>query len=206
MESLRGLQALESDCLSDSAIGTHGGGMLAQQDSPSFPFPQVKPRESGGGGRFAALFLLGEDGEELAGQLVARGIRIGSERLHPLDHDLRIAQLAQTAKEFAAGLLYRAPVRNGDDFGKDAGHGAATAQGYAEVVNRVGGEIGADAVGFLDDTVHPVEQAGAVTVRLPRNKYGGCHGGGHPETRGNVFYSHWMLGTERRCGRLWISR
>src|SRR5260370_20434896 len=105
MESLRGLQALERHGLGDSSIGTHRGGMLAQQRSPSFPLPQVEPRESGGGGDFAALFLLGEDGEELAGQLVARGIRIGSERFHPLDHDLRVAQLAETAKELAAGLL-----------------------------------------------------------------------------------------------------
>ena len=205
MESLRGLQALDGDRLGDSAIGTHRGGMLSQQSGPSFPFPQVEPRESGGGGRFAALFLLREDGEELAGQLVARGVRIRRERFHPLDHDLRIAQLAETAKELAAGLLYRAPVGNGDDFGKDAGHGAAAAQGHAEVVDGVSGEIRADPVGFFCGAVHPVEQAGAVAVRLLRNKYGGCHGGGHPEARGNAFYSGWMLGAEERCGGLWIS-
>src|SRR5712691_4291113 len=203
MESLRGLQALERHGLGDSSIGTHRGGMLAQEGRASFPFPQVEPCESGGGGGFAALFLLGEDGEELAGQLVARGVGIGSERSHPLDHDLRIAQLAETAKELAAGLLYRAPVGNGDDFGDDAGHGAAATQGYAQVVDGVGGEIRADAVGLFRGAVHPVEQAGAVAVRLLRNKYGGCHGGGHPEARGNVFYSGWMLGAERRCGGLW---
>src|SRR2546427_3572292 len=205
MESLRGLQALERHGLGDSSIGTHRGGVLAQEGRASFPFPQVEPRESGGGGRFAAPFLLGEDGEELAGQLVARGVGIGSERSHPLDHDLRIAQLAETAKELAAGLLYRAPVGNGDDFGKDAGHGAAAAQGHAEVVDGVSGEIRADPVGFFCGAVHPVEQAGAVAVRLLRNKYGGCHGGGYPEARGKAFFSPLMLGGGRGRGGLWVN-
>ncbi len=97
-----------------------------------------------------------------AGRAGAAGV-CEPDRLRPLislprSRDLRVTQIAQSMKKLAARLLDLAPFRSRIDFAQSLRHGAASAQGDAQIVNVVGVPMGLDL--FLTDrardpSIHP---------------------------------------------------
>ena len=84
----------------------------------------------------------------------------GMQLIGPLHHYLNIAQGAQTLKQAFSGLLHSLPVGIGIEGHQSVGQGAATAQGDTQVMDRIGTEIGGNAIALLQDPQHPIAQAG----------------------------------------------
>ena len=87
-------------------------------------------------------------------QFGAEWVAFGREMLDPVVHDLRVAQDAEAAEEFAWDTAHFGPSRIGVDFLEDGADGAAAADGDAEVVDGIGCGIFADGFELFEDALH----------------------------------------------------
>jgi hypothetical protein len=99
-----------------------------------------------------------------------------AELLGPVHEHLSIAQRAEAAEEFSAGLAEVCPVRVEVDFGHDRGNGAAAAEGDAEIMNSFGILHNADAVHLFEGLVHPEWQDSVSGFACDRMGNGRSHG------------------------------
>jgi hypothetical protein len=78
-----------------------------------------------------------------------------AQALDPFLHDVDVSQLTQLTEESLACSLHLFPCGMGVHGPKAVRHGAATAQGHAQVMNRLRGEVQAGTVAFLQHPFHP---------------------------------------------------
>ena len=84
----------------------------------------------------------------------AERVAFGREVLHPVVHDLSVAEDAEAAEELARDAAHLGPGGIGIDFLKDGADGAAAADGDAQIVNRIGSGILADGFKLPEDALH----------------------------------------------------
>jgi len=78
---------------------------------------------------------------------------------YPLLHHLHISKFSQLAEELPSRLLHLFPCGIGIHDAKAIGHGAATAQGYSQIVDRISAKIQAGALAFFQHPFHPQGKA-----------------------------------------------
>ena len=79
--------------------------------------------------------------------------------LDPFQHHLRVAQLAQAAEQRLAQFLHLLPFGIGIDGEKAVRHRAATPNGHAQVVHRIGREVLAGLVALFQHALRPIGEA-----------------------------------------------
>src|SRR5208337_144024 len=169
--------ALQGEIFEEGAARSKADGARGKRFAPVAPLFAIELGERGLG--FALLDLLAtvEDIEQRLGCTIAgvvlRMIRVwdglivllrrkrrgrvarihmgfgGMKFLDPLHHYVDIAQGAEPLKEATASLFHGLPVGIGIEGPQAIGQGATAAQSDAEVVDRVGTEIGGDVIALL---------------------------------------------------------
>ena len=183
--------ALQREMLEQCAARANASGARGKRFAPLAPLLAVELFESGLGFVLLLVFAAVEDFEKRSAARRDRPrsevdvvIRLrwrqrgqgcprhrafcGMQLLDPFHHHLDVAQCAEALKQALAGLLHRLPVRIGIEGHQSVRHGAAAAQGDAQVVNRIGTEIGGDVLALFQNPQHPVAQAGCFLARVVR--------------------------------------
>ena len=99
-------------------------------------------------------------------QNLAQRIVFGGELGDPFHHHLGIAQFAEAGEQTLTQLLHLPPCRIGIDREKSVGHGAAAADGNAQIVHRIGSEILAGLVALFEDAIGPVGKSRLLVGRV----------------------------------------
>ena len=80
----------------------------------------------------------------------------------PLHHDLEVAQVAEAAKQGAAGFFHGFPLGVWVEGVQAVGHRTTATQGDAQIVHGICREVSGDAVAFFEHAQHPIAQAGGL--------------------------------------------
>lgn len=158
MEGARLLPALEGEVLGDEAVGDETASAVGKRAGPEHPLSAVEGAEGFDDLGFELRLARGKNFAEG----LANGIGFIREANEPFLEDLQVAELAETAEEFAAGFAELVPGGIGVHSGETGGHGAAAAKRNAEIVDGVGGRVAQGETHFAGDALHPMAYAPAV--------------------------------------------
>ena len=83
----------------------------------------------------------------------------------PLDHDVRVAKVAQGAEKLSRTVAQLLPIRMRIDLPDGQRDRAASAQGHSKVVNRLGARLPLYGAKLLQGAFHPVRKIAVLSGR-----------------------------------------
>src|SRR5215469_8396188 len=99
---------------------------------------------------------------EVLGENPAGGISFRRKLLDPFEHYVRVAEIAEAAKELLSGSAHLFPGRIRIEDSDAVRHGTAAPKRSAQIVDRVSGHFRICLIALLQDLLHPVAEPRAL--------------------------------------------